>query len=290
MKCPKCGVAIKRFDLSPNCKNCGVHIMYYTQEEDLALDAKKTELEFAKARVFVAGLKAAFIKGKLAVARMVFIVLTALCLLIPFATLTLDLPYFQKEISLSALGIYNLFSNGLLEYIFEFPSMGVAANVFALFLVTAFSYLLTVLSGVLIFVVWLLSFINLKKSTKLLVRLSGVAVVFDVLTLFLALTSSVAAKGYTAIGVNIGAGSFVALAVFIIFGLLNFKMQKENISPHIKEVDLQRLEVAKKVKAGEISLADLPLPIFETEEELSARKNALASSKAKNKKGGAENE
>ena len=61
MKCPNCECEIKRFDLAPNCKNCGVHIMYFTQEEDLKRDAKKTELEFANARYLKAKLKAALL-------------------------------------------------------------------------------------------------------------------------------------------------------------------------------------------------------------------------------------
>ena len=63
MKCPKCGVEIARFDLSPNCKKCGVHIMYYTQDEDLRRDAKKTELEFTSARLLAAKFKAAYLNA-----------------------------------------------------------------------------------------------------------------------------------------------------------------------------------------------------------------------------------
>ena len=54
MKCPKCGGEIPFYDLHPNCKHCGVNIMYYMQNDGLMRDAKRTELEAAVARMIVA--------------------------------------------------------------------------------------------------------------------------------------------------------------------------------------------------------------------------------------------
>ena len=69
MKCPKCGGEIPFYDLKPNCRHCGVNIMYYTQEAGLIRDAKRTELEGAVARMVIARVKAAFIGGKLQIFR-----------------------------------------------------------------------------------------------------------------------------------------------------------------------------------------------------------------------------
>ncbi len=284
MKCPKCGVEIKRFDLSPNCKKCGVHIMYYTQEEDLALDAKKTELEFAKARAFVARLKATFINGKLPVARMVAMLFIISCLLIPFGTVSMQLPFFSKDITLSALGFYGIYSNGMFSHIFELPVIGVAANVFVLELAAAVAYVLMVLTGVAIFAVWLLSFINLRKSSKALAGLSLAAIIFDIITAVLMLSAVICAKQYTVISASFGAGSIVALIAFGVFMFINIKMYKENAQVTVKEVDLKRIEIARKVKSGEIKLEDLPMPIFETEEEKQARINAFGKEKKGEKK------
>ena len=46
----------------------------------------------------------------------------------------------------------------------------------------------------------------------------------------------------------------------------------------------ERFDVNKKYKAGELDLDDLPLPIFETDEEREKRENALAGGKKKDKK------
>ena len=249
--------------------------MYYTQEEELALDARKTELEFARARVFVARLKAAFVSGKLAVARMAAMVFIILCLLFPFGTLSMQLPFFNKDITLSALGFYGLFTNGMLNHIFELPVVGVASDVFILEIAAAVTYILMVLTGVAIFAVWLLSFINLRKCNKILMALSGVAAGFDIITMVLVIMAVIFSQQYTVITAAFGAGGIVALVAFGLFAFINLKMYKENAEIVIKDVDLKRIEIAKKVKAGEIKLEDLPMPIFETEEEKQARINAF---------------
>ncbi|MBR3976112.1 MAG: hypothetical protein IKJ88_09670 [Clostridia bacterium] len=258
--------------------------MYYTQEEDLARDAKKTELEFARARAFVARLKAAFINGKLPIARMVSMVFIISCLLIPFGTVSMHLPFFSKDITLSALGFYGLFSNGLLAHVFELPVIGVASDVFIFEIAAAAAYILMVLTGVAIFAVWLLSFINLRKSSKALAGLSLAAIIFDIITAVLMLSAVICAKQYTVISASFGAGSIVALIAFGVFMFINIKMYKENAQVTVKEVDLKRIEIAKKVKSGEIKLEDLPMPIFETEEEKQARINAFGKEKKGEKK------
>ena len=61
MKCPKCGGEIPFYDLKPNCRHCGVNILYYTQDYLLERDAKRTELESAVARMVVARIKAVYV-------------------------------------------------------------------------------------------------------------------------------------------------------------------------------------------------------------------------------------
>ena len=84
MKCPKCGGEIPFYNLKPNCKHCGVHIYYYSQDALLMRDAKRTELEAAAARMVIARIKASFIGGGLQIARMVFVLISVAALLLPF--------------------------------------------------------------------------------------------------------------------------------------------------------------------------------------------------------------
>ena len=121
----------------------------------------------------------------------------------------------------------------------------------------------------------LLSFINLRKANKALAALSAVAIVFDIVTMVLTLLAVIGAKPYGVISASFGVGGIVALIAFGIFMFINIKMYKENAQVTVKEVDLKRIEIARKVKSGEIKLEDLPMPIFETEEEKNARINAF---------------
>ena len=182
MVCPKCGAPIKWYDLAPNCKQCGVHILYYTQEQDLARDAKKTELEFARARVITAKLKNAFIAGKLPIARMVIMVLCIGTLCIPFGGVTLSLPFWQQEISVGAIGIYKLVTDGLLPQLLNFLQAGLAETEAKFTFAALVLFVLTVLVAFCGFLSWLLSFIKLRRGCRACCGLIAAATVLDVAT------------------------------------------------------------------------------------------------------------
>ena len=52
-------------------------------------------------------------------------------------------------------------------------------------------------------------------------------------------------------------------------------LAKNGIEPTYSENDIKRKELLKKVRAGEVDLDSLPLPIFESEEEHEERMKAL---------------
>ena len=93
-----------------------------------------------------------------------------------------------------------------------------------------------------------------------------------------------AADKYSFITAKNGFGAFVSIAVLAVFLFLNVKMYKDNVQPEVKDVDKKRIEIAAKVKSGEINIDDLSMPIFETEEEREARLNALSGGVKKKKK------
>ena len=93
MKCPKCGGEIPFYNLKPNCRYCGVNIMYFTQEEGLVRDAKRTELEGAAARMIIARVKAEFIGSGLVIARLVLALVAVAALLVPFGSVSYALPW-----------------------------------------------------------------------------------------------------------------------------------------------------------------------------------------------------
>lgn len=285
MNCPKCGTPIKWYDLAPNCKKCGVHIMYYTQEKSLATDAKRTELEFARARAFVARLKAAFISGAAPIARMVFGVLCVAALAIPLGTITVRMPFFESKITLGAIGIYKLISDGILGIAADFATSGIGGSVSTLTIAGLACFVLCALCILALFFAWILSFTNLKKTAKAQCVIISLAVVFAAASEILIFAASKTAgdTGIVSVSPCIW-GVLGIIAVFTAFLIPDAKIMRNPPEIKVSDVDKQRIEIYAKVKAGELSLDDLPIPILETDEERLKRENAMAGIPAKKKK------
>lgn len=278
MKCPACNGEIGRFELSPNCKHCGVNIFYSQQKDLLAHDAKKCELEYAGFRILVAKLKAAFIKGAIPILRIVAMLLAIGAIFVPFATVSTNVSLFSSQISFGAWGIYSAFSDGtfgaLLNLIEYMPTQ--VAVCFALLGLIVVIFLV----GFAVFVCLLLSFINITKTAKIMRGLSvvGMALCLGACGLSIYVPYAMGKGGF--LQGSTGFGAFACVLVFVMIFVLNHLVIKKNIQPEIKEVDIKRVELNKKVKAGEVSIDDLPLPVFETEEERKARLEKEAESKA----------
>ena len=265
MKCPKCGEEIKRFDLSPNCKKCGVHIMYYTQEQDLSLDAKKTELEFTSARILVAKIKAAYISGKIPVMRLVFILLSVASLLLPHFDLSLSFPWWNYKLSVSALGIYNVIADSFWKIIPSLGNTGVAESLYVIVLSTFAMLLLAVLSVAVCLVIWLLSFINIKKTAKLMAAFSVLGIISQLTGTGLSFIAVNLSGAYEFISVKPLFGGILSAVLIGVFFVTNILLVLRTPEIFISDADKKRLEIKEKLRRGEITFDDLPLPIVEEE-------------------------
>lgn len=268
MKCPNCGGEIGRFELAPDCKHCGANIFYSQQEKLLAEDAKRCELEFASFRILKAKLKSAFIGGPIRIMRLVAMLIAIGFIFIPVVTLSVELSLFSSKISLGAFGVYQAVSGGelkvflnLAEYIPEF---------FGAFAALAVIFVLIFLMGLGVFIALVLSFLNLNRSAKVCCGFSVAGIALSVAACVLSVLMPSIAEP-TFISAKTGFGAFALLAVFVLIFALNFITLKKNFQPDISETDLKRVETMKKIKAGEITFADLPLPVFESEEEREKR-------------------
>ena len=284
MICPKCGVKIARFDLAPNCKQCGVHIMYYTQEEDLARDAKKCELEFSKVHILIEKIKLAFVKEKLALARMIIIIVGIGCLFIPFAGAGVQLPFWSQGLTVSAWGAYQMFSEGILQQLLNILNADIAKEAAAMLTASLAVFVVEFLTLLGVFVTLLLGFLNLKKSCKVMNGFSVAAAILCVTGIVVTLLLKNSVADSTMFSVSLGAGYFVMLSLLIALIVINILLAKKDPQPQIKPVDLERLEILKKVKNGEISFDELPLPVVYSEEEELARTQFIGASKKKEKK------
>lgn len=260
MKCPNCNGEIKRFDLAPNCKHCGVNIFYSQQKDLLARDAKKCELEYATARIIIAKLKTNFIKGPLQILRIVAMLMAIGSIFIPFATVNTALDVINAEFTFSALGIYNAFSDGtlfvLLDLIEYIPK---EAGLCLLYLGLI---VLIVLMGLGVFISLVLSFINIIKGAKAMRIIALLAVVLCVACAVLSFVMPTVTGGFLV--AESGVGAVACCLVFVMIFVLNHLVIKKNITPEIDELDIKRVELRKKVKNGDINIDDLPLPVFST--------------------------
>ena len=274
MKCPKCGVEIARFDLGPNCKKCGVHIMYYTQEEDLRRDAKKTELEFTSARIFVARLKAAFIQGRAVILRFVFLLLGICSLLLPIFNIKLSFPWWEYEISVGALGIYNMFTDSLWTMLGAFSDIGIGKTLFIITLVSLLLLVVTALCLVGCFCAWLLSFISIRRASIIAVGFAVPAILAGIGGTVLSFIAANLSGAIEFISVKPYFGGVLTVLIMAAFIAANAAIINNPPEIPIKEADRKRLEIKQRLKKGEISLDELPLPIVEEaiEEEASGKK------------------
>ena len=275
MKCPKCGGEIPLFDLRPNCKHCGVNIMYYTQNEGLMRDAKRTELESASARMIVARIKAEFIGGKLQIIRMIAVVAAACALMIPFGGIHLSAVLFDKKISLGLIGLIQSFNDGILLKIPAFLGSALFAGQTALFLIPAAFFAAVALLDVFILAVWIVGFLNLTKCARIQKNASLIgAIVSAAAQISVIAVKTMSGNGSLA-AVYIGFGALASFAIFVLMFILNRALLKKGIEPVYRENDIKRKELLKKVRAGEVNLDDLPVPVFESEEERAERLKAL---------------
>ena len=283
MKCPNCNKEIGRFELAPNCKHCGVNIFYSQQKTLLTRDAKKCELEYAGFRILVSKLKTAFIGGKIQILRIVAMVMAIGAIFVPFGSIAVNISPFDAKFSFGAWGIYSAFTDGTLSALLNLSGYAhkqMVASLVLLGLIVAIF-----LSGLGVFVALLLSFINVQKSAR---AMRGLSFVGSILCVGAFVVSAFIPSVMSEIGFiegKTGVGALVCLAVLIFIFILNHLVIKKNIQPQVKEVDLKRVELNKKVKKGEASLDDLPLPVFETEEEKQERLKKEEESRALAQKG-----
>ncbi len=263
MKCPKCGGEIKRFDLAPNCKHCGVNIFYSQQKELLARDAKKCELEYASAHIIFAKLKANFIKGPLQILRIVAMLLAIGSIFIPFLTVGTTLEVINSKFTFSALGIYSAFSDGTLLLLLDLAEYTPAEAGLSLGFLGLM--VLIVLAGFGVFVALVLSFLNIQKGARIMRILAIAGVVLCVACAVLGFIIPSVFGGFLV--AQSGVGAIVCCLVFVMIFVLNHLVIKNNITAETDELDIKRVEMRKRVKKGEVNIDDLPLPVFASPEK-----------------------
>ena len=275
MKCPKCGGEIPFYDLHPNCKHCGVNIMYYTQNDGLMRDAKRTELEAAVARMIVARIKAEFIGGKLQIIRMIAVIGAICALMVPFAGTHYTVPFFDKKFSVGLIGLIQSFGDGMLLKLPGFMKSGMFSSYAAAAGISVLLLLVVAIIGLVIFGAFCLGFLNLTKAAKVMKNTALIGAIVSVAVQIAVVVMNFINHDSVAASFRMGFGALVCAAIFVVIFLINRALLKQGIEPVYRENDLKRKEMLKKVRSGEVDIDTLPLPVFESEEERAERIKAL---------------
>lgn len=274
MKCPKCGAEIPFYDLKPDCRHCGVNILYYTQDYELERDAKRAELESASARMVIARIKTVFIGSIHAVFRMVFILLSVCALMIPFCSVSFNLPFYDEKLSVGLIGIIQSFSDGMLTALPAYIKSSVFSGASLSAAIVTGLFALLAVTDVAMFLVYLLGFLSPEKSAKALRNISVIACIISALAQISApVCKMLVFRECAYASFSAGFGALVCAALHFVLVIINVKMLKKGISPVYREFDPKRKELLAKVKKGEVDLDSLPLPVFESEEEYQTRMN-----------------
>lgn len=262
--CPKCGYKLKITDISQYCPKCRVNMRFYGFEENFYREAKIAELSQAGILCKVRRLKTAFIGSKMTIARLIVMLLPAAALLIPACTAQINLPYKSAEIPFNIMGLVNLFTAGDLNYIMSMTGSSFAGESFGKLQTALFIFILTALFAVLVLLTSILCFISVKNMQKITSVMAGLGIAGGIASIISAAGMVSAVKDSALIEARNGFGMIVVIAMFGAVLAVNLILSIKGIEVEYDEGMLERADIYKKVKAGEISIDDLPQPVVET--------------------------
>lgn len=266
--CPKCKQKLGPFDWSQNCPHCGVNMRFYNFEENFYREAKIAELSSAKVNIKIKRLKGAFVGGKLPIARLAVLLLPLLSVLVPVLRFSLAMPFTEKTYALNGIGFYNMFSDGTLSFLLSMTDDPFNGAAFRALRNVLFAEAGAAVLGLLVFALTVLCFISIKKMSVILCVVSALGMADSVAVLITALgfCSSAAALPESVLSGSMSFGAVVTFLMFAVVFVLNLLVAIKGVEIEYGEGDLERAEIAEKVKRGELKLEDLPQPIVETSE------------------------
>lgn len=269
-KCPHCDRELRLTDWKANCPGCGVNLMFYGFEERFYEDAKRSELSMAGMRAKMKRFKASFNGSTLAKMHLIVCALPLVTLLLPMGELRANLPFAGKQWSAGLLGLVSAVMDGGLgeiPYLQGMLDSGQSA-LFRVGLLLLGASILAAVMGVLVLLFSFFSFLSVKRMSTLtgVVSILGALVCAGGLAAGLLLRRESQALGSAIYSGSMGFGAPLSFVLFGFTCAANLLLAKKGIPVTYAEGDFERAEIFKRVKRGEVKLADLPFPVVETEE------------------------
>lgn len=264
--CPKCGVKLKLTDIDQCCPKCGVNMRLYGFEENFYKEAKVAELSQAGYSCKIRRFKMAMIGNTLTKIRLGVMILPLLSMLIPAGSAVISLPFRESVVALSGLGLYNAFSGGELNLVMSMASGGAEKAVFSSLFISMILIALTALTALLALFFSVFSFASIKKMQKAICTVSVIGILFSAASLVSIFLLAGKTAGCVMLSAEAGFGLFVSILMFAVVFTISFLIEKKGINVEYDEGMVERSEIWKKVKAGEVKIDDLPYPVVETAE------------------------
>jgi len=266
--CPKCGKKLRIFDWKQYCPFCGVNLRFYGFNEQFVRDAKMAELSLANMHVKLQVMKSAFVGGRLAKARLTLMLLPLVSLLLPAAKAQVTLPFVSEKWTLSIPGFYGMAGGGAFRLISSAADSSVTGESFASLKNLIFAFAAVLSLALLAFLLTLLCFANIKRMASVLCSLACLGAASCAVTVVLSFAFQKAAQTSPNAMLNGSPsfGLFIAFSAFAAVAVVNYLIAQKGLPVQFDEGDVERVEIARKVKRGEMSIDDLPQPVVETAE------------------------
>ena len=156
--CPKCNYHLKLWDIKAECPQCGVNIPNYNWEERLEEDAKRSEISFAKLRKYIGNFKSALIGNRLRKARLIFVFVPLVLIVLPYTWVETVLPFTSGEHTVSLLTvILMLIKDFDIGAILAFATSDHVGNAFLPLVLCILLMVLSIVAGVANFLFTLIS-------------------------------------------------------------------------------------------------------------------------------------
>lgn len=252
--CPKCGYKLKMIDIKAECPKCGVNLLYYNQQERLALDADKAEEEHIKMQPKIDRIKFAFVGTKLSIVRLISLLIPIGVMFLPLVKVNADMPFSPINKSVSILNVVmDILMKRPLGLLFELIASSDIMRVSFIFYAASIIFLLLAA----VFAILNIPFDAVScspKGFKRNVTLSCCGIGFTVLSIisFLIFNSQLTKHFGAIYEGSLSFGGFLVILGFVIIILVNVLIKKQNVpvkytdvSEYVERIARRKEEIAE---------------------------------------------
>lgn len=233
--CPKCGRTLKITDLKPTCPGCGVNLLYYKIEERLEVDAINAELEHAKTQQRIDRAKASMVGSALTIARIVLLALAVGMFFLPLAQMKVVGPYFDNNVTINAIEIYNKVSAMDFDGLFAILGSPILGKSFIFFAVSVVTVALAAVCAVLELVLMFLSCSPHGFSRNVTLSVLGIVSTVASIITFNMFISNIKAALPEVVDGGIQFGAYLAIVGFLLVLAINIVIKKKGVDIKYKQ-------------------------------------------------------